>query len=92
VRELKNVIERALILCDGDILLPEQLNLTVSDGQDFSSLHDIKDMAVKSAERIKIEEALKKTKGNKSKAAEILKVSYKTLLNKIKEYGISDVI
>lgn len=91
VRELKNVIERALILCDGTKILPEHLNLSFSiiEGIDLSSLHDVADLAVRNAEKTKIEEALKKTGGNKSRAAELLKISYKTLLNKIKEYKIN---
>ena len=52
-------------------------------------LHEVAESAVRSAEKTRIENALKETHGNKSRAAEILKVSYKTLLNKIKEYGIS---
>lgn len=92
VRELKNVIERAVILCDGKILQPEHFNLsrlspenkTVSD----APLHDVAASAAKSAEKLRIENVLRQTNGNKSRAAEILKVSYKTLLTKIKEYGI----
>jgi DNA-binding NtrC family response regulator len=90
VRELKNVIERALILCDSAKILPEHLNLSLlmTESRDISSLHDIADIAVRDAEKKMIEQTLRKTGGNKSKAAELLKISYKTLLNKIKEYGI----
>ncbi len=93
VRELKNVIERAVILCDGQTLLPEHFNLYTGatdriSGSD-ASLHEVAESAARHAEKLQIENALRQTKGNKSKAAEMLKVSYKTLLNKIKEYGIN---
>jgi DNA-binding NtrC family response regulator len=95
VRELENTIERAIILCDGDIVTPEHIILTqrsvpgsaeqlLSEG----TLEDVAKRALKIAETQRIVEALRKTRGNKSKAAEILRVSYKTLLTKIKEYGI----
>lgn len=91
VRELKNIIERALILCDGTKILPEHLNISfyIKEGHKGSSLHDVADIAVRNAEKAKIEEVLKITGGNKSKAAEILRISYKTLLTKIKEYDIN---
>jgi DNA-binding NtrC family response regulator len=60
----------------------------MTESRDISSLHDIADIAVRDAEKKMIEQTLRKTGGNKSKAAELLKISYKTLLNKIKEYGI----
>jgi DNA-binding NtrC family response regulator len=85
VRELKNVIERAVILCAGEKILPEHLGIEKGAYQDIDdSLHAASAMA----EKKRIINTLKLTGGNKTKAAEILKISYKTLFNKIKEYGI----
>jgi len=96
VRELENVIERALILCDGETIMQEHLRLNMSgipmhplqgiplDG----TLDETAKAALKIAESQRIKKALEDTGGNKSRAAEILKVSYKTLLTKIKDYGI----
>jgi DNA-binding NtrC family response regulator len=96
VRELENCIERAIILSEGDtinrdnIVLNRQMSLESSlsclpmDGPLEDSVRE----AVKIAETQRISKALKETKGNKSRAAELLQVSYKTLLTKIKEYQI----
>jgi two-component system response regulator AtoC len=96
VRELENCIERAVILCDGDtitrgdIVLNSQMMLESSlshlpmDGP----LEDSVRAAVKIAETQRIRKALKETKGNKSRASELLQVSYKTLLTKIKDYRL----
>src|SRR4030066_2051135 len=94
VRELENAIERSVILCDGDTITPEHFVLnrqSVFESAKRSlslggTLEDVAKEALRIAETQKIVEVLKETRGNKSKAAEILHVSYKKLLTKIKEY------
>ncbi|MBF0329813.1 MAG: sigma-54-dependent Fis family transcriptional regulator [Nitrospirae bacterium] len=92
VRELKNAMERAVILCDGGLILPEHLGFAEqkknSSSTNDDSLFAASGQAVRIAEKARIEDALRTTDGNKSKAAVLLKVSYKTLLSKIKVYGI----
>jgi DNA-binding NtrC family response regulator len=92
-RELENVIERALILSK-DSIGPEHLELNLS--VDYRSLDDIlltlpelANAAAKQAEVKAILSVLSRTDGNKTQAAKILGVSYKTLLNKIKDYKLS---
>ena len=92
VRELKNVVERAIIMCEGQTLLPGHFNIAEvyhEKAAPDASLRAVSGIATRSAEKARIEEALRKTGGNKSRAAEILQVSYKTLLTKIKEYKIA---
>jgi transcriptional regulator with PAS, ATPase and Fis domain len=90
IRELDNVMERAVVLADTEIK-PEHLGIHVK--LDIASLEEatrtlpqIAAQAVRQAEVEAISRVLEVTKGNKSKAAILLGVSYKTLLNKIKEY------
>ncbi len=97
IRELENCIERAIILCEGNMIMPDHITLTrtITAEDHFENLpmHGTLEHATKKAVAIaeteRIKRALKETKGNKSKAAELLQVSYKTLLNKIKEYSIN---
>jgi DNA-binding NtrC family response regulator len=94
IRELQNCIERSVILCDGRVVKPEHLGVSlripfateepsVTDG-----LQAVSGAASRAAETKLIERVLGETGGNKSRAAEILQVSYKTLLTKIKDYGL----
>lgn len=96
VRELENTIERAVILCDSDFITPEHFVLSAEGAsravrvpsQANGTLESVAKEASRVAETKRIISALRETRGNKSRAAEILKVSYKTLLTKIKDYNI----
>jgi DNA-binding NtrC family response regulator len=96
IRELQNCIERAVILSDGDVIDEEHLGIRQQELSEIhareialeGTLHDVAAAAVRMAETRMIRKVLKSTGGNKSRASHILGVSYKTLLTKIKEYGI----
>jgi len=93
VRELQNCIERAVILCDGRTVKPEHLGISIpAVMEEEPSLNDglqaVGSAAARAAETKLIERVLVETGGNKSRAAEILQVSYKTLLTKVKDYGL----
>jgi DNA-binding NtrC family response regulator len=96
VRELENTIERACILADAAELQPRDLGLIADGAKDPKSfgfdlsgtLAEATERAVRMIERQKIAEALAQNDGNKTRAAEALDVSYKTLLTKIKEYNL----
>src|SRR5437870_4087582 len=96
VRELENAIERACILADGAQLEPRDLGLGNEEARDpkafgfdiSGTLSEAAERAVKMIERQKIADTLAAHDSNKTRAAEALGVSYKTLLTKIKEYNI----
>lgn len=89
VRELRNVLERALVTCQGNVLGKENFGLHpghvgVAGAVDGSRLQP--GMTVAEAERRLIFETLTFTENNKTRAAELLGISLKTLHNKLKEY------
>jgi DNA-binding NtrC family response regulator len=101
VRELQNCIERAVILADGDSILPRHLNLSFVDTTpveeppnpwahvDFSgTLSDVTKRVVADVERLKIRDVMREAEGNRGRAAELLQISYKNLLAKLKEHAI----
>ncbi len=87
VRELENIIERLIVMSEGNKKISiKDLPGYFSKAKEYIklSLPDV----IKDLEKDYILEALKISNGNKSKAAEILGISRKTLWQKIKEYGI----
>lgn len=94
VRELENVIERAMVLTESKIIGLEYLPSLIQKGRDtfphevLEGVMSIK-KASKSVERELIRRALVQTKGNRTQAAQILEVSLPALLYKMKEYKIA---
>jgi DNA-binding NtrC family response regulator len=93
VRELENTIERAIILCDGKTLTPEHLAIRLPRNGEVSlregaGLKEVGAMAQAEAEKSLIRRILNQTNGNKRKTAEILKIDYTTLFEKLKKYGL----
>ena len=88
IRELRNVIERAVILSPGDFVEANHLPADLSGGPPPSvqSVGLTPGMTVDEAERRLIELTLEHTRDNKTRAAEILGVTVKTLHNKLKRF------
>jgi DNA-binding NtrC family response regulator len=88
IRELRNVIERATILADGEFIERKHLPPPVaSGGAPPRAITLAPGTTVEEAERRLIVLTLEYTGNNKTRAAEILGISLKTLHNKLKEYG-----
>jgi len=96
IRELQNVIEKAVILTDPPVILSEAKNLTAKDIQMDSSAKGlrmtgeagtIKAVSEAEEERL-VREAMDRTNGNISAAAKMLGVSRPTLYAKMKKYGL----
>ena len=104
VRELQNCIERAVILTEGDSIHQRHLNLSFRppapaqspapspwDQIDLSgTLMEALRRVSTEAERRKIQAALRQAGGDKGRAADVLQLGYKALLQKIKTHGIAD--
>jgi len=95
VRELENALERALVLSEDDEIgpdaLPDAVQRTLVPEPVPGSL-DPDDLSVKRAQRVLeadlIRRALERTQGNRTRAAELLELSPRALLYKIREYGL----
>jgi DNA-binding NtrC family response regulator len=92
IRELRNVLERAAIMCDKELItrgtLPGEFGKTGAKGPgDLSTIKFPVGTTVDAMERELILQTLGATGNNKTRAAELLGISLKTLHNKLKEYG-----
>jgi DNA-binding NtrC family response regulator len=101
VRELKSVIRRAVLMADNRVTKkhldlkypvhpdPQASADTKTDSWKGKSLREIVNRKVQDLERKVLADAIQQTGGNKAKAARRLKIDYKTIHTKIKNYGIS---
>ncbi len=93
VRELENVVERAVLLCDGDQVQPGDLPDGISGGRGRYPLpHPTDDLSIKRGTRALeahlIERALQRTRGNRTHAARLLDISHRALLYKMRDYDL----
>ena len=96
VRELENTIERAMVLAESDVLQTGDLPERIRDALDPVQVHLASgELSVKKTtaaiEEILIRRALQKTKGNRTRAADLLEISHRALLYKMKDYKITDL-
>jgi two-component system response regulator HydG len=85
-------VERAVILCRGDAIAPDDLPDTIryAAGEEKEIDTVLKPgLSLKEMEKQMILRTLEETAGNRTHAAEILGISRRTLQNKLKEYGIN---
>jgi len=91
VRELENVVERALILCDGGVVEPEHLPMGVRLTPSFEESGDDNELLeLEEVERRYIKRVLEMCKGHRHRAAAILGISERNLYRKLKE--IEDLV
>ena len=86
IRELRNVIDRAVLVEDSDVITPASLPTLTSDIVEAARSHQ---WTLDELEERYIREVLRQTKSNYSKAAQILGINRKTLLEKRRKYGIA---
>ncbi len=96
VRELENTIERAMVLAEGDQIVAQDLPERLREARDPVQMQLASgELSVKKTmrivEEILIRRALQRTKGNRTRAAEVLEISHRALLYKIKDYEITDL-
>ncbi len=90
IRELRNCIESAVVMCGGTEIKLEDLPPTVSKASEEDSIVIPTGIPLDEAEKMIIRQNLAVNKGNKSKTADILKIGRKTLHRKLEEWGIED--
>jgi|SRR5579863_208857 len=87
IRELKNVIERSVIMANGPLLTIENLPLDLQNKNYLKQINNLS-MDLSTIEKIHIQRVLNYTKGNKAEAAKLLNIGLTTLYRKIEEYNL----
>lgn len=95
VRELEHVLERAAVLCEGDRIgiadLPAYIQQAAPVSGEAVGQGDFADKPLQSVEKEWILETLRKQAWNRTKTAEALGFTRRTLFNKMKKYGIKPI-
>ena len=96
VRELENTVERAMVLAETDVLQASDLPERIRDALDAVQVQLASgELSIKrtsaAIEEIFIRRALQKTRGNRTRAADLLEISHRALLYKLKDYNITDL-
>ncbi len=86
VRELENIIERAMIMCSQNIIEQDLLFFYDTAGTSLTNNHS--SLSLKEMEKEMIKKQLQENKGNRTRTAQILGISRRSLHSKIKEYHI----
>ena len=100
VRELVNILQRAVTMCDGGVIEPEDLHLEQVKVHDSAPPPDVAAIAaatdgdesldsyMEGIEKKMLKDALEKARFNKTRAAELLGISFRSFRYKLKKYGI----
>jgi DNA-binding NtrC family response regulator len=88
IRELKNVIERAVILCDSNELDETLLPYDIQNIQPLKTNQTLSAFDLSSVEKLHIQRVLNHTHGNRAEAARLLNIGIATMYRKLKEYGL----
>jgi two-component system NtrC family response regulator len=88
IRELKNIIERAVILADENILDETLLPYEMQEPQPSNTGSSMSSFDLSSIERLHIQRVLSHAHGNRAEAARLLNIGVATLYRKLKDYGL----
>jgi Nif-specific regulatory protein len=89
VRELENTIERAVLVCDGGVIHGHHLPPTLQTAEASGTVTRVAiGEAVHAYEKDLIQDALKSTRGNRARAAKLLRTSERIISYKVRKYGI----
>jgi len=89
IRQLRNCIESAVLMCTGDTITINDLPPTIHAKNDSNVIKVPAKTSLAEVEKIVIAQNLLLLDGNKSKTAEVLQIGRKTLHRKIEEYGLN---
>jgi two-component system NtrC family response regulator len=93
IRELRNVIEESLVISNSNIIEADNLNLRIdTKNVSITGLNIPDEVSLYDIEKQSIINALIKSNGNQTKAAKLIGVSRKVIMNKIKKYNLAKVV